>query len=362
MTKPLPMARNITIALDAMGGDHAPASVVNGAALALKTCPKAHFLFCGDQHQIEPLLAQYPALLAVSQIKHTTTKIPSDAKGSYALRQGDGTSMALAIGAVANAEADCVVSGGNTGALMVLARKMLKTLDGIDRPAIAAPLPTENGQVIVLDLGANIDCTPDMMVQFALMGGIYARAVIGVDQPTIGVLNVGEEAQKGSELVRQTAALLQSLPLPGIYQGFVEGNDITGGKVDVVVTDGFTGNVMLKTTEGTARFIRDLLKKAAKHSLLARIGFLLALPALKALSHKIDPRAYNGAMFLGLGGVCVKSHGGMDAKGVANAIKTAANLVGQGYNQKLAEELQHAVADLKAAHVKVDNAPPEVLA
>jgi phosphate acyltransferase len=176
------------------------------------------------------------------------------------------------------------------------------------------------------------------------------------------VLNVGEEAQKGSELVRQTAALLQSLPLPGVYHGFVEGNDITGGRVDVVVTDGFTGNVMLKTTEGTARFIRDLLKKAAKHSLLARIGFLLALPALKALSCKIDPRAYNGAMFLGLGGVCVKSHGGMDAKGVANAIKTAANLVGQGYNQKLAAELHHAVADLKAAHAKIDNAATEVAA
>ena len=356
------MARNIMIALDAMGGDYAPASMVDGAALALKECPQASFLFCGDQTKIEPLLAKYPKLLAVSQISHTTTKIPSDAKGSYALRQGDGTSMALAIQAVADGAADCVVSGGNTGALMVLARKMLKTLDGIDRPAIAAPLPTQNGQVIVLDLGANIDCTPDMMVQFALMGAIYARAVSGVAQPTIGVLNVGEEAQKGSELVRQTASLLQNLPLPGTYQGFVEGNDITAGRVNVVVTDGFTGNVMLKTTEGTARFILNKLRQAAKHSWAARLGFLLALPALKALSQTIDPRAYNGAMFLGLGGVCVKSHGGMDAKGVANAIKTAANLVAQGYNTKLAEELAHAVSAIKAAHVAVDNTTVEVAA
>jgi glycerol-3-phosphate acyltransferase PlsX len=247
--------------------------------------------------------------------------------------------MWKAIESVANGDADCIVSGGNTGALMVLARKHLKMLPGIDRPAIAAPLPTLKGQTIVLDLGANIDCTPDHLQQFALMGAVYAKAVLGIHDPTIGVINVGEEEQKGTELVRKTAGLLREAHIPGRFIGFIEGNDIGRGVVDVAVTDGFTGNVLLKTAEGTAHFIRNVIKNLGNESLLNKICLLLALPVLNKLRRHIDPRLYNGAMFVGLGGVCVKSHGSMDEVGFANAIKIAADLVLNRFNEHVAEDL-----------------------
>lgn len=333
------MTRPLTVALDAMGGDHAPASVVLGAAEALPKLSGFKFLFFGDKEKIAPILLRYPQLHLVSEIRHTEEAVSGDAKPTAVLRSGKNTSMWQAIESVAKGEADCIVSGGNTGALMVLARKHLKMLAGIDRPAIAAPLPTLTGQTVVLDLGANVDCTPEHLEQFALMGAVYAKAVLGVAEPKIGLINVGEEEQKGSELVKKTALLLRASKLPGKFVGFIEGNDIGRGVVDVAVTDGFTGNVLLKTAEGTAYFIRTTLKNLANESWLNKLSILLALPVLNKLRKRIDPRQYNGAMFVGLGGVCVKSHGSMDKKGVASAIKIAANLVKNRFNEQVAKDL-----------------------
>lgn len=333
-------ARPLTIALDAMGGDHAPNSVVMGALEAIPYLDNAHFIFFGDEALITPLLNAHPALKKVSEIRHTTQKVTNDAKPSAVLRTGQETSMWRAIESVAAKEADCIVSSGNTGALMVLARKHLKMIPGIDRPAIATPIPTLRGETIVLDLGANVECDPEHLVQFALMGTVYAKAVLGIPEPTIGLINVGEEEQKGTDLVKKTAALLRQGNLPGKYIGFIEGNDIGKGRVDVAVTDGFTGNVLLKTAEGTAQFISGIIKSMAKESFLSKLALILALPILTKLRRRIDPRNYNGAMFVGLGGVCVKSHGSMDQKGFANAIKVAANLVTHRFNETVIEELR----------------------
>jgi len=341
--------RPLTIALDAMGGDHAPHSVVMGALTALPHLDNAHFIFFGDEAQIQPLLSAHPALQAVSTISHTDKKVSGDDKPAMVLRNGQETSMWKAIESVAKKQADCIVSGGNTGALMVLGRKHLKMIKGIDRPAIATPMPTLKGQTIVLDLGANIDCTPDHLVQFALMGAVYAKAVLEIPNPTIGLINVGEEEQKGNELVRNTAKMLREMTLPGEFVGFIEGNDIGRGTVDVAVTDGFTGNVLLKTAEGTAYFIRGILKQLSNESIFSKLAILLALPVLASLRRKIDPRNYNGAMFVGLGGVCVKSHGSMDPKGFANAIKVAANLVTHKFNETVSEQLHELHMDEEKA-------------
>jgi glycerol-3-phosphate acyltransferase PlsX len=332
--------RPLTIALDAMGGDNAPHAVVLGALRALPLLGGARLVFFGDERRIKPLVDIHLELKSVSTIVHTEKFITNDDKPAAALRQGQGTSMWMAIESVAKGDTDCIVSGGNTGALMVLARKHLKMLPGIDRPAICTPMPTaNNGRTVVLDLGANVDCTPDHLVQFALMGAVYAKAVLGVSTPTIGLINVGEEEQKGTDLVKKTAALLRESILPGKFVGFIEGNDIAKGTVDVAVTDGFTGNVLLKTAEGTAYFIRSVIKGMANNSLFGKLGLLLAAPALNFLRKRIDPRMYNGAMFVGLGGVCVKSHGGTDEKGFANAIRVAANLVTNRFNETVAKEL-----------------------
>lgn len=333
------MNRPLTVALDAMGGDHAPQAIILGALHALPHLNGCRFLFFGDAEKIKPYLAAHPSLQAISDIRHTTAVVGNDDKPTSVLRTGQNTSMWQAIESVAKGETDCIVSSGNTGALMVLARKHLKMLPGIDRPAIAAPLPTLKGQTVVLDLGANVDCTPEHLEQFALMGAVYAKAVLGVSDPTIGLINVGSEDQKGSELVKKTAALLRASSLPGKFVGFIEGNDIGRGVVDVAVTDGFTGNVLLKTAEGTAQFIGTTLKELVNESWISKLSMLFALPVLKRLRQRIDPRNYNGAMFVGLGGVCVKSHGSMDEKGFANAISIAANLVKNRFNEQVAKDL-----------------------
>jgi glycerol-3-phosphate acyltransferase PlsX len=250
---------------------------------------------------------------------------------------------------VAEGRAATVVSAGNTGALMAMAKIVLKTLPGIDRPAIASFFPTERGESVMLDLGANIECSADNLIQFAVMGGVFARTVLGLSTPTIGLLNVGAEDMKGSDAVRAAAATLRAMPLPGTFYGFIEGNDIPHGTVDVVVTDGFTGNVALKTAEGTARLYGTFLKQTFASSLLARLGYLLAQGAFKQLRARTDPRRYNGAMFLGLQGVCVKSHGGTDAYGFANAISVAADLVRNDFNGKIRAELERLAAVAKAA-------------
>lgn len=330
----------LVIALDAMGGDDAPAMVIKGAEIARVRHPDLRFLLFGDEARIAPLLAKLPKLQAVVEVRHTDVVVTNDAKPSVALRTGKGSSMRLAIDAVAAGQAQCVVSAGNTGALMVMAKLVLKALPGIDRPAIASLFPTRRGESVMLDLGANVDCRPENLVQFAIMGGIFARAVLGVLKPSIGLLNIGAESLKGNEMVRETAARLQELDLPGDYHGFVEGNDIPAGTVDVIVTDGFTGNVALKTAEGVARLYASWLRQTFRSSIFARIGYLLAHNAFQKLRQRADPRNYNGAMFLGLRGICVKSHGGTDAKGFAHAIDGAVDLVKNGFNEKVKEELQ----------------------
>jgi phosphate acyltransferase len=338
------MTYSQTIALDAMGGDYGPDVIVPGAAQALEKIPGAKFLFFGDEAKIAPVLAKHPALKAVSAIIHTDKKISSTDKPSSAIRNSKDTSMRLAIEAVKEGRADSVVSAGNTGALMVLSKMILKTLSGIDRPAIASVMPNAKGSSVVLDLGANLECDADVLVQFAMLGATYARVVRGIETPTVGLLNVGTEDMKGHEEVREAAQILSTVKFHGKYHGFVEGNDITKGTVDVVVTDGFTGNVALKTAEGVGKLTSQFLKDAFKSSPLAMLGYVFASGAMKKLKGQLNPSKYNGGMFLGVDGVAVKSHGSSDIDGTENAILVAANLVHNGFNKRVAAEIAEVMA------------------
>lgn len=334
------MSGQITIALDAMGGARAPATVVRGANIALRRFPQTQFMLFGDQSQLQRLLKRRRRLRKACTIHHTEEVVRDDAKPSVALRTGHRTSMRLAIDAVGDGAADGVVSAGNTGALMAMAKYVLKTLPGIDRPAIATFFPTSRGESVMLDLGANIDSDAENLVQFAVMGEVFARSVLGLIQPTVGLLNVGAEDVKGREAVKTASAVLRDSDLPIEFHGFIEGDDITAGTVDVIVTDGFTGNIAIKTAEGTARLYTEFLRQAFKSSPFARLGYLLARRALKKLRAQVDPRGYNGAMFLGLNGIAVKSHGSTDALGLANAIGVAIDMAKGGINEKIKEEFQ----------------------
>jgi phosphate acyltransferase len=329
----------LTIALDAMGGDHAPQVVIAGADMARERFPDLDFLLHGDGDAIQPLLKARPRLADRCQVEHTSERVDGHARPSQVLRQGRGTSMCLAIEAVKSGRASAAVSAGNTGALMALAKFVLRTLPGIQRPAIASLVPTRRSETVFLDLGANTECDADNLVQFAVMGEVFARAVLGVPKPTVGLLNIGTEEVKGHDTIREAAAALRASDLPIEFRGFVEGTDLTSGKVDVVVTDGFTGNVALKILEGTVGLYTHFLREAFKSSMLARLGYFLANPALQLLRQRLDPRRYNGAMFLGLNGIVVKSHGGTDALGFANAIGVAVDLVQQGTNGRITAEL-----------------------
>jgi glycerol-3-phosphate acyltransferase PlsX len=322
-----------------MGGDYGPEVVIPAAALALQDLPGVQFLLFGDERRISPILSAHPSLMAVSTVRHTEKMVANDEKPSQALRSGKDSSMRLAIDAVKQGEAGSIVSGGNTGALMAMSKLILKSLPGITRPALASVFPTIKGQTTVLDLGANILCDAEVLVQFALLGAVYARVVRGVENPTVGLLNIGSEEMKGHDHLRSAAAILSSVEFPGRYYGFVEGNDIPYGTVDVVVTDGFTGNVTLKVVEGVSKLFSHFTREALMSSLPSRLGAILAGGALKRLKKRMDPRLYNGGMFLGLDGICVKSHGGADDIGFANAIKVAANLVEHGFNKRVALEL-----------------------
>jgi phosphate acyltransferase len=329
----------ITIALDAMGGDRAPAMVLKGADIALVRHPDVQFLIFGDESRIASLLAKLPRLAAAATVHHTDDVVANDAKPSQALRSGRRSSMRLAIDAVADGRADGVVSAGNTGALMAIAKFALKTHPGIDRPAIATMFPTRRGESVMLDLGANVECDADNLVQFALMGDVFARTVLGLVQPTVGLLNVGSEDLKGNDAVRTAAARLRDGLLPIRFHGFIEGDDIAAGTVDVIVTDGFTGNVTLKAIEGVAKLFSESLRASFRHSPSARIGYVFARGALKKFAARLDPRRYNGAMFLGLTGIAVKSHGSTDDFGFANAIGVAIDLKVNGFLQKISAEL-----------------------
>jgi phosphate acyltransferase len=323
------MAEKVRIALDAMGGDHGPAVVVAGAELARQRHPQTEFLFFGNSALVGPLLDARPPLKATSQVTHTEVAVRMDAKPSQALRYGRWkSSMWLAIAAVKNGDADVAVSGGNTGALMAMAKFELKMLAGISRPAIAALWPTIRGESIVLDLGASIGADAEHLVDLAVMGAATARILFGLSRPTVGLLNIGAEEVKGLEPVREAGRILREEKLPDLdYQGFVEGDDIGRGKVDVVVTEGFAGNIALKSAEGTARQMGEYLRSAMNRSLGARIGYLFARSAFRELKERIDPRRSNGGVFLGLNGIVIKSHGGTDAEGFAAAIELGHGVV-----------------------------------
>ena len=299
------------------------------------------FVLFGDESVIQPLLKRFKKLATVCTIQHTDETIKSDEMLSVVLRRRRKSSMSLAVDAVGRGDAHGVVSAGNTGALMAFAKIVLRTLPGIDRPAMGSIFPTQRGESVMLDLGANIDCNSANLLQFAIMGEVFARNVLGVNEPTVGLLNIGSEEGKGNETIRSAAAALRQSGLPIQFYGFVEGDDIAAGTVDVVVTDGFAGNIALKTAEGTARLYGGYIRNAFKRSLMSRAGYLLARPALKMLRERLDPRTYNGAMFLGVNGVAVKSHGGTDHKGFANALSVAADMVSQGINPKIIAELSH---------------------
>lgn len=334
------MGERLSIALDAMGGDHAPASVVEGAAIAYRKNPALSFIFFGRESEVAPLLEQFASLKPVSEIIHTDEKIADDAKPSVAVRQGKYSSMRLAIEAVRDNKADAVVSGGNTGALMALSKLILKTLPGVNRPAAASLFPTHTGQVVMLDLGANLQCGAEELFQFAIMGDAYARAVLGIEYPKIGLLNVGQEDSKGHPEIREAAQMIRESDFDLNFYGFVEGNHVPEGVVDVVVADGFAGNVMLKTAEGTAKLIRIFMQEAFNSNWATRLSYILASQTLKRLRKRMDPRRYNGAMFLGVDGVAVKSHGGSDAYAFSHAIRAAAAIVEHRMNQRIIDELK----------------------
>ncbi len=324
-----------------MGGDQAPDMVIRGANIARQRFPQVHFLFFGDRARIAPLLAKLPLLDKVSTVHHADQEVRADDKPSTALRSGRSSSMRLAIDAVRDGQAAGVVSAGNTGALMAMAKFVLKTMPGIDRPAIASFFPTLRAESVMLDLGANLQCDANNLVEFAVMGNVFARTVLGVLEPTVGLLNVGSEDIKGHEALREAHAVLRDANMPGHFYGFVEGDDIAKGTVDVIVTDGFTGNIALKTIEGTVRLYGEFLKQTFSSSPLARLGYLMARPALRTLRARTDPRRYNGAIFLGLNGIAVKSHGGTDAFGFANAIGVAIDMLLHGAIEKIREDFAH---------------------
>jgi phosphate acyltransferase len=333
------LGAKLTIALDAMGGDNAPGMVLKGAAVACRRFPEVDFMLFGDERRMGRALKRLRRLKNRVTVHHTEDMVAPDARVAAALRQGKNSSMRLAIDAVHDGRAAGVVSAGNTGALMAMAKMVLRTLPGIERPAIAGYFPTQRGETVMLDLGANLDCSAENLVQFALMGDVFARTVLGIPEPTVGLLNVGAEESKGHEELRRAAAMLRASNLIR-FHGFVEGDDITKGTSDVVVADGFAGNVALKTAEGTAKLYSEFLARTFKSSLASRLGYLLARRALKKLRARLDPRRYNGAMLVGLNGIVVKSHGGTDTIGFANAIGVAVDMAVNGFNGVITKELE----------------------
>jgi phosphate acyltransferase len=330
------LASDLTISVDAMGGDDAPAIVLDGVAISAERHPRVRFLLHGDEKAIAPLVKAHAALQKRVEIRHTADVVAMHDKPSQVLRRGRTTSMWRAIEAVKEGEAASAISAGNTGALMAMAKVQLRTVTGIDRPAIAAIWPTVRGESIVLDVGANVECDAKQLVDFALLGEAFARVALGLNAPTVAILNIGEEEMKGHDEVREADRILKQAHMPMDYRGFVEGDDISKGGTDVVVTDGFTGNVALKTAEGTARLISHYMSSAVRRSFFARMGYLLAIGAFRTLRNKLDPRRVNGGVFLGLNGVVVKSHGGTDGTGFAHALDLAVDMGRADYTGQIA--------------------------
>lgn len=355
------MTSRITIALDAMGGDHGPSVILAGADLALRRHPELRFAIFGQEDAVRPVLDSYPSLAAASTFSHSPVSIRMDEKPSQALRQGrNKSSMWHAIEAVRDGQADVAVSAGNTGALMAMAKFCLRTMANIERPAIAAVWPTTRGESVVLDVGATIGADSQQLVDFSMMGAAMARALFNIERPTVGLLNIGVEEVKGQDEIREAGRLLRETRFQGLaYHGFVEGTDLGKGTVDVVVTEGFTGNIALKTAEGTARQIASYLRAAMTRTWMAKLGYVLAKGAFDRLRDKMDPRKVNGGVFLGLNGIVIKSHGGSDAEGTAAAIDVAHAMAVAGLREKIEKDLQDFYLSIAPTGAIADKAAEE---
>lgn len=354
------MSGTIRLSVDAMGGDNGPRIVLRGAEMALKERGNVEFIFHGQQEVLAPLLDEYPSLKPVSVLRHAETVIAMDDKPSQALRKGrNKSSMWSALQAVKDGEADAAVSCGNTGALMAMATFCLRPMEGFARPAIAAIWPTLRTDIVVLDVGATVGGDAQQLVDFSILGAALARALFDEDAPTIGLLNVGVEEAKGLETVKEAARVLAAHENAGfVYHGFVEGDDIGKGTVDVVVTEGFAGNIALKTAEGTARQVGTYLRNALKANFMSRVGALLAMQALRAMSRKMDPRTVNGGVFLGLNGIVIKSHGGTDEVGFNSALGLAYEMGRSRLIDKIATGLSQFRGSGKGAELEKQEAGP----
>jgi glycerol-3-phosphate acyltransferase PlsX len=340
----------LTLSIDAMGGDHGPSVVIPALDIAAKgmTGHAVRFLVHGDEAKIAAELTRFPALAALCEVRHTDKAISMSEKPAQAMRRGKGSSVWNAIESVKSGEAAAAVSAGNTGALMAISMLILRLAEGIGRPALTASWPTKGGVTTVLDVGANVESDAEQLVEFAIMGAAFHRAIHGVARPTVGLLNVGSEEQKGHEEVREANALLRKTAFEFAYHGFVEGDDIAKGTVNVVVTDGFTGNILLKTAEGVVRFLASEIRNAMTSSILSMAGAVLAGGALKMLRGKMDPGAVNGAPLLGLNGIVIKSHGSADAKSYAAAVRVAFALARSDFRAEIDRNVKQLTAALAA--------------
>ena len=347
------MSGNLVISIDAMGGDNSPRVVIEGLAIANKKNPDVHFLLFCDESKVLPLLNSYPNLKKVCELRNAPDVVRNEDKPSQVIRNRN-TSMYMAIDAVRKGEAKAVVSAGNTGALMAISKLTLKTIQRIHRPAIVSIMPHLTGKYVMLDLGANTECDAVNLAEFALMGNIVAKHALGIEKPRVALLNIGAEEMKGKEEIHQAAKIIRNSQLDIDFIGYIEPHELPNGKADVVVADGFTGNIALKSTEGTAKLVVRLLKNAVKKSWLAKLGLPFMLGVGLNLKKTMDPRLYNGAMFVGLNGLSVKSHGGTDALGYSVAVENALKLVRQDFVSTIRDELENVDLDLLSQEILYD--------
>ena len=333
------MNNNLVISIDAMGGDHSPRVVIEGLAIAAKKNQDINFLLFGDETKVTPILNQYPDLKKVCELRHAPEMVHNEDKPSQVIRNRN-TSMFMAIDAVRKGEAQAIVSAGNTGALMAMSKLVLKTIQKIHRPAIVSIMPHYSGKYVMLDLGANTECSAINLAEFALMGDILARHALGIEKPKVALLNIGAEEMKGKEEIRQAAQLIKNSSMNIDFRGYVEPHEIPNGVADVIVSDGFTGNIALKSTEGTARLVIKMVKNAIKNSFWAKLGLPFMMGVILKIKKTMDPRLYNGAMFVGLNGLSVKSHGGTDALGFSVAVSNAASLVRRNFVATIRSEVE----------------------
>lgn len=347
------LSDNLVISIDAMGGDNSPRVVIEGLAIAAKKNPDVRFLLFGDEGKVLPILNAYPNLKKVCELRNATEVVHNEDKPSQVIRNRN-TSMYMAIDAVRKGEAKAVVSAGNTGALMAISKLTLKTIQRIHRPAIVSIMPHLTGKYVMLDLGANTECDAVNLAEFALMGNIVAKHALGIAKPRVALLNIGAEEMKGKEEIHQAAKIIRNSQLDINFIGYIEPHELPNGKADVIVADGFTGNIALKSTEGTAKLVVRLLKNAVKKSWLAKLGLPFMFGVALNLKKTMDPRLYNGAMFVGLNGLSVKSHGGTDALGYSVAVDNALKLVRQDFVHTIRDELENVDLDLLSQEILYD--------